>query len=516
MKLPDLAFRSIAALVISISISVIFSNHPAAAHSPHSTPPTKRINVKTYGAKGDGSTDDTAAINKAISVARAGDVIYFPTGNYLHSTHLLFKSISVLGDGPTKSLLTATTSADGALEFLGEVVAIDQIGVQYANPVNSTAILANGIFFDNVKVFAVRNVAVQNVSANGISVEGSILGTIGSSTISSPTETGVFLMNSKEILVSKNTFPLTSTAVYVNNSKISHTVAQNIVIDSNLIQNSSEATLTAAIYVVGVSHCSINKNSVSNNAVGGILVQGNSLAELGNADYVSVTGNTFSNCGLLGNICIQAALGPAPVGPPVGPNPPVGTTPPVSAGKATVQQITVSGNIMKTNNPTFGIIALGISPGTISGLTIKDNDVENVPNAVGIYVDNAANVSINDNTVNQTGLGSIYSGPSNSGSCVINSNKLQACGANSGGLFPSSHDAVIDLEPTSAGGTHLVSVKIEKNTYSSGSSTNTVGAGSPPSGPTDFIFDGAPAHLLKVDDVSGDTSTPPLPIVVTP
>jgi len=43
------------------------------------------INVKTYGAVGDGATDDTAAVNAALAAAYAagGGVIYFPAGTYL-------------------------------------------------------------------------------------------------------------------------------------------------------------------------------------------------------------------------------------------------------------------------------------------------------------------------------------------------------------------------------------------------------------------------------------------------
>src|SRR5262245_39119952 len=35
---------------------------------------------KSYGAVGDGSADDTGAINAAISAAKTGDVVYFPAG----------------------------------------------------------------------------------------------------------------------------------------------------------------------------------------------------------------------------------------------------------------------------------------------------------------------------------------------------------------------------------------------------------------------------------------------------
>lgn len=44
------------------------------------------INVKDYGAKGDGSTDDTIAIQNAIDSVSSGGIIYFPIGTYMLNT----------------------------------------------------------------------------------------------------------------------------------------------------------------------------------------------------------------------------------------------------------------------------------------------------------------------------------------------------------------------------------------------------------------------------------------------
>lgn len=44
---------------------------------------TLALNVKDYGALGDGSANDTAAINAALAALTAGDTLYFPRGRYM-------------------------------------------------------------------------------------------------------------------------------------------------------------------------------------------------------------------------------------------------------------------------------------------------------------------------------------------------------------------------------------------------------------------------------------------------
>ena len=48
-----------------------------------------RLNVRDFGAKGDGVTDDTAAIHKAIQTALAGEIrwVFLPRGSYLVRRH---------------------------------------------------------------------------------------------------------------------------------------------------------------------------------------------------------------------------------------------------------------------------------------------------------------------------------------------------------------------------------------------------------------------------------------------
>lgn len=61
------------------------------------------INVKVYGAKGDGVTDDTAgiqaAVNYAISIGKSE--VTMPAGTYLYGTLTSTSGITFVGDGVT-------------------------------------------------------------------------------------------------------------------------------------------------------------------------------------------------------------------------------------------------------------------------------------------------------------------------------------------------------------------------------------------------------------------------------
>ena len=67
--------------------------------------------VLNYGATGDGTTDDTTAIQAAISACSAGDVLYFPSGNYYISGELdITVNLTIMGDGPASQIYQSSTS----------------------------------------------------------------------------------------------------------------------------------------------------------------------------------------------------------------------------------------------------------------------------------------------------------------------------------------------------------------------------------------------------------------------
>ena len=82
-----------------------------------------RYSVRDYGAKGDNSTDDTAAIQATINMARTtGGTVYFPRGVYVITTSLTYTAIAgndpiyrvhFAGDGIGASLIRQINAGDG-------------------------------------------------------------------------------------------------------------------------------------------------------------------------------------------------------------------------------------------------------------------------------------------------------------------------------------------------------------------------------------------------------------------
>src|SRR5689334_16289007 len=85
-------------IIISVSVTCSVATYgqklatKSKARTVSAFPNTASVyNVKTFGAKGDGKTLDTPAINRAIDAAAkaGGGMVFFPSGSYLSvSIHL--------------------------------------------------------------------------------------------------------------------------------------------------------------------------------------------------------------------------------------------------------------------------------------------------------------------------------------------------------------------------------------------------------------------------------------------
>jgi len=79
---------------------------------------TATINVLNYGATGNGSTDDAAAINDAIAALSPGDTLLFPCGHYLITSQLSVSTTNVAIDGSNCAVIQGA-AANGNIMVVG-------------------------------------------------------------------------------------------------------------------------------------------------------------------------------------------------------------------------------------------------------------------------------------------------------------------------------------------------------------------------------------------------------------
>ena len=99
--------------------------------------PTEYISVKTLGAKGDGTTDDTAAIQLAMST---GGNIYFPKGTYKVTSVITIQSNTTLF--ADKNATISSTMPTIALSYQGQFItagAVSNISIKGLNFSNTVA-----------------------------------------------------------------------------------------------------------------------------------------------------------------------------------------------------------------------------------------------------------------------------------------------------------------------------------------------------------------------------------------
>jgi hypothetical protein len=108
--ISDQLTRSISSLAPAAAPLVQRLDEVAAAVAPQGT--LTVFNVRDYGAVGDGSTNDTAAITAALNDAHAagGGIVYFPTGIYVAQGLPLYQNVYHVGAGAGATTIELPTN----------------------------------------------------------------------------------------------------------------------------------------------------------------------------------------------------------------------------------------------------------------------------------------------------------------------------------------------------------------------------------------------------------------------
>lgn len=91
-----------------------------------------RIDVKSYGAKGDNSTNDTTAVGNALAAAYTlSKPLYFPSGTYKIDTLIVpTNSLIIYGDGEGKTILKSNDSTKSVIDIDTTSVVIHSITIE--------------------------------------------------------------------------------------------------------------------------------------------------------------------------------------------------------------------------------------------------------------------------------------------------------------------------------------------------------------------------------------------------
>ena len=123
------------------------------------------INVKNYGAVGDGTTDDTAAIQAAVNAAGTYGQTFIPAGHYKTTTTITMPAGGRLtGAGEYITILEASTSGQNVITSTEEKIEISELSI-YGNGYARDGIHNTGAWLN------VHNVWIQSCSNAAIYLE---------------------------------------------------------------------------------------------------------------------------------------------------------------------------------------------------------------------------------------------------------------------------------------------------------------------------------------------------------
>ena len=144
------------------------------------TPSRPICNVLSYGAVGDGVTDDTAAIQSAIN---ACSLVYIPTGNYYVKTLVLNSNLTIFGDGQnsTKLIYDGTNrNNDNDTLFLAlstdENTYISNVTIKNMGLSGCSDTLGFSEFKHLIYLIGTNNISIDNVGLTAFRGDGICLG----------------------------------------------------------------------------------------------------------------------------------------------------------------------------------------------------------------------------------------------------------------------------------------------------------------------------------------------------
>lgn len=246
--------------------------------------------VKTYGAKGDGITDDTTAIQNAINSLTNGGTLFFPAGTYILSTGINLKS-NIHLKGTKGTILKVADSCTGYYGLLN-IVSVQNVTI-------SDLTIDGNINRANYDISKSFEIAVYIVNSTNVKVRNNVFNTCGAWTISCETS-GTYPYNDTIYIednvinysVGQNTKAVDSTGFSVDNTQM-YMDAKNYFVRNNLIATTGTNAETA---IEAHRRNGIVEGNIISGFRNGVLIVPGQYAEDSDVTQTRVSGNKIIDC----------------------------------------------------------------------------------------------------------------------------------------------------------------------------------------------------------------------------
>ncbi|MFM0155321.1 right-handed parallel beta-helix repeat-containing protein [Paraburkholderia sediminicola] len=377
------------------------------------------INVLHYGAKGDGNSDDTIAIESAARAARlARKPLYLPRGVYAHSGLVTLNGITVFGDGDATVVLSTdqtTSRPQHAVVLTGNDVQLHFIAVKTRwSGQRQPNYEACGILLRNAQNFRVSNVWITGSACAGIATQMSKDGLISTCKVDRTAADGITLTNgSSGNSIRGNQVTATGDDCISVVSYLSDAVCQGITISENIVTNGGARGITVA----GGLDILISHNRVIHSKNAGIQICTDVSHNTRGASNIQAFKNTVDYCG--------------------SENPYYGAVNLAGSKAQPVSDILIKENTITNSNNDC--IQLGAGEGVfLKNISVIGNAIKKSNNEKsGIFIAGAENVTIDSNHISEVGFAVLSN--SGDGNLSITNNAIK----DANNINTKNHDAIL-------------------------------------------------------------------------
>lgn len=240
-----------------------------------STASSVQFNVKasTYGAKGDGVTDDTAAIQKAINDAvSAQGIVVFPTGIYKITDKLTVAgNCSLTSDGASAGSYISQYTVAESIYITGSNVSVSNLIFKTHTNTSTTGVIANPLAtaaspHSNISITGCQFYDYGSNVINGIVLYHASNVRIENCSFTTSVGLGVVLYSCSKAFIYRNTFATTNVSVTLTRKSgtlTSYPQTRDVFVSQNNITPVSMTGSNYVISIVGAINTYVDRNNIT-------------------------------------------------------------------------------------------------------------------------------------------------------------------------------------------------------------------------------------------------------------